>query len=128
MRVQARYEGGLNPKAYGVIFRYLDSDNYYVWWVNPISGSHRLVKRLADKWVVLMGWGISPEINPRSEPMELRVVARGSSFQFYVDDALITINQDSSFRSGRVGVQVLNDIDLDGAEMFFDNLRVFKLK
>ena len=60
--------------------------------------------------------------------MELRVVARGSNFQFYVDDGLITTVQDSSFRSGRVGVGVLNDADQDGAEMFFDNLRVFGIR
>jgi len=60
--------------------------------------------------------------------MELRVVARGSRFDFYVDGALVVNNQDTSFWSGRVGVYAWNDVDQEWAEMFFDNLRVFELK
>ena len=128
LRVQARYEGGLGGKAYGVLFRCVDEDNFYVWWVNPVSGSHRLQKQVSDRWTTLIGWGSSPLIKPRSEPMELRVVARGSRFDFYVDGALVVNNQDTSFWSGRVGVYAWNDVDQEGAEMFFDNLRVFELK
>ena len=128
LRVQARYQAGTAGKAYGVVFRYVDSDNYYEWWVNPTSGSYRLRKKVVSERNTLRGWGKSALIEPRNEPMGLRMVAQGSDFKFYVDGSLIFNHADTSFASGRVGVMALNDVDLEGAEMFFDNLRVFGLK
>jgi len=58
----------------------------------------------------------------------LSVVARGPNFQFFVDGSQIYSHTDRTFPSGRAGVNAWNDVDLKGAEMFFDNLRVFGLR
>lgn len=128
LRVQARYEGSQREKAYGVVFRYLDSDNFYIWWVNPVAGTHRLTKTVRDLTTTLIGWGSSPYIKHTSQPMELRVVAQGSRFQFYVNEERVASHSNSSLSSGRVGLAALNVVDPEGAEMFFDNLRVFGLR
>ena len=128
LRVQARYEGGLGGKAYAVAFRRVDSDNWYAWWVDPISGSYRLNKSVRGEWTTLIGWGRSPWLQPNANSMDLRVVARGAKFQLYINDTPIDSYSDASHASGRVGLFALNDVDQDGAEMFFDNLRVFGLR
>ena len=128
LRVQARYEGSQREKAYGVVFRYVDSDNHYIWWVNPVSGTFRLTKEVRDQRTTLIGWGSSPVIKHTAQPVELRVVAQGSRFKFYVNDELVASHSNSSLPSGRVGIVALNVVDRDGAEMIFDNLRVFGLR
>jgi len=96
--------------------------------VNPVAGTFRLTEEVRDQRTTLIGWRNSPSIKPSVQPMELRVVAQGSRFKFYVNDELVTSHTDASHGSGRVGIIALNVVDPDGAEMIFDNLRVFGLK
>lgn len=127
VRVQAR-----NSRAqagnYGLIFRFQNSDNYYVFWVNPASGSYRAIKYVSGEFSTMIPWGNSPFIPRGNDPIVLRVVARGANLTFYVNDYQIDNLTDSSFRSGRIGLWVENEVATDGAEVFFDNLRVFSLR
>jgi hypothetical protein len=76
----------------------------------------------------LIGWGNSSLIPLGNDPIVLRVVARGNQLDFYVNDLMIDGVGDASLSSGRVGLWVRNDVASDGAEVFFDNLRVFDLR
>jgi len=127
VQVQARNERA-QAGNYGLMFRFQDVDNFYVFWVNPSSGNYRVNKWVRNEFTSLRGWGNSPLIPRGNDPMVLRVVARGNMLNFYVNDKLLDGFTDSSLSSGRVGFWVRNDVATDGAEVFFDNLRVFALK
>ena len=45
VRVQARIEGSVYPKYYGLIFRRKDEENFYAFMVDPTTGQYRLLKR-----------------------------------------------------------------------------------
>ena len=47
---------------------------------------------------------------------------------FYVNDKPIYGFTDTSFKSGRVGFWMIIEVATDGAEVFFDNLRVFGVR
>lgn len=127
VRVQAR-NGRAQAGNYGLLFRFQDRDNYYVFWVNPSSGNYRVLKQVRGEYTTLRGWGNSPLIPRGNDPMDLRVVARGNMLNFYVNDKLLDGFTDGSLKSGRVGLWIVNDVASDGAEVFFDNLRVFAIR
>lgn len=110
------------------MFRFQDEDNFYVFWVNPGSGNYRVDKFVRNDFTSLRGRGSSPLIPRGNDPMVLRVVARGNMLNFYVNDKPIDGFTDTSFKSGRVGFWVINEVATDGAEVFFDNLRVFGVR
>lgn len=124
VRVQARNELA-QAGNYGLLFRFQDQDNFYVFWVNPASGNYRVTKLVSGEFSSLIAWRNSPLIPPGYGPIVLRVVARGSMFQFYVDDDLVASHQDASIRSGRVGLWAENEVATNGAEIFFDDLKVY---
>jgi hypothetical protein len=126
--VQARYQSGDQAKYYGLVFRYEDSDNFYAFLVNPISGKYTLMMVLRGQQSNLISFTPSPSINKGPGTNLLRVVARGPNLELYVNNVLVGKITDSTFAAGRVGLIVWNDVDPNGAEVFFDNLRVFELK
>jgi hypothetical protein len=126
--VQARYKGGDQAKYYGMVFRFQDDENFYIFLVNPTSGTYILRKRERAAFSTLIGFTSSPSIQKGPVPNLLRVVARGATLQLYVNDTLVGHATDSTFATGRIGLAVWNDVDPDGAEVFFDNLRVFEVR
>ena len=56
-----------------------------------------------DQVTALQGWTATSAINQGSAWNELRVLAIGSSLQFYINDILVWTGSDASLASGRVG-------------------------
>jgi hypothetical protein len=149
LRVEARAVSGPLNNGYGVVFRYLDPRNLYMFLVS--SDGYYQVRRVADgEQRELSGWIDSAAVRFGVGPVnELRVVARGDRFQFYINDqrmplcvsddqtapSLYTAQGcmggtmrdeliDSSLSLGQIGVvaQTLSEPDVVAA---FDHLLVY---
>ena len=123
-RVRARYEGGTLTKSYGLIFRFVDGDNFYVFEINPSSGKYQFRKREGGTWAKVIDWTPSSHINLGTTTNVLRVIGRGSRFELYVNSQFLEPAVDQTFTVGRIGLLASNGEDPNGVEIFFDDLSV----
>lgn len=154
LRVEASPVAGPINNGYGVIFRYQNPENFYSFLVSS-DGYYRVERWFEGTQRVVSDWALSEAIETGlGVTNEVRVVGRGDSFTFYVNDAQVElclpenaegqstfdvdgscIGQtavswtDSALSTGRVGViaVVLEAADPPGSGVVFDfdNVLVF---
>lgn len=91
LRVTARLiEGPIDQNQFGVIFRYRDPDNFYVFRITA-DGYYSLVKVRNGVQERISDWGVSDAILQSDAANEVRVVARGDRFQFYVNGTALPL-------------------------------------
>ena len=125
LSVEAHSVAGTDDNEYGVIFRYLDGDNFYMFSISS-DGQYHVQMQLNDEWVTLKSWTKSSLINQGQATNLIRVEARGTELQFFVNGELLTIVDDATFASGNVGL-VVGTFDEGGVEVRFDSLSVRSL-
>lgn len=84
LRVTARQVSGPVDNQYGVLFRYRDLDNYYGFLISS-NGYYALVKDKDGVLEFVSNWGLSDVIRQGEAANEIRVVARGDGFRFFVN-------------------------------------------
>lgn len=90
LRATARVVSGPADNQYGVIFRYRDLDNYYGFMISG-DGYYSLVKVRDGLLEFVSDWGQSEVIRQGTAPNEIRIVARGDAFQFFVNGELMPL-------------------------------------
>ena len=89
LRVMARQIAGpVDQNQYGVIFRYRDEENFYIFRIT--SDRYYSLAKIEDGMEEkISDWGVSDAI--RETANEIRIVARGDAFQFYVNGQLMPL-------------------------------------
>jgi len=150
LRAEAQAVSGPLDNGYGVIFRYRDPENFYLFLVSS-DGFYQVTRVLDGMQRELSAWADSPVIRQGlNEANYLRVAARGDQFAFYINnervqlcipsdpEAISTYRTglgciggtmedtltDSSLPIGQVGVVAMSLGEPD-VEAAFDNLIVF---
>jgi hypothetical protein len=91
LQVDARALEGPLDNGYGVIFRAQDRRNYYLFHVSS-DGFYSVYRVLNGDKRELSAWIDMPVVNQGLNVINrLRVVARGSEFQFYINDQLVQV-------------------------------------
>jgi hypothetical protein len=147
LRVTARPVSGPADNQYGVFFRYRDRENYYGFFISG-DGYYSLVKRQDGVFSEISAWGESDAIRQGKAANEIRVVARGDMFRFFINnqpvplclrgdnltsmwtgpgecytDELTYTYRDSDFKQGRVALAAGSSVDLSEAVVVaFDDL------
>jgi hypothetical protein len=110
--------------AMGLVFRYLDADNFYFFAMDAARGFRRLGRKVAGVFQELAtpavdtGTGFTPGTSHR-----LKVVARGSELRAYVDGELTVSGRDTALTEpGSYGLY-----SWGSAGVTFDDLTVFGL-
>ncbi len=86
VRVQARAVEGPENNGFGVVFRQIDPDNLYYFLISS-DGWYQVSRVLDGDSRELSTWIETPHVNQGIGAVNtLRVVGRGDSFQFYVND------------------------------------------
>ena len=117
----------------GIWFRSASSANYeaYYFYIHT-DGRYDFIKRTlsADKTYynsTSLAGGISRAIHEGlNQPNLVAVVARGSTFYFYVNKQYVTTATDNSYKSGSIGVTA-DSTDTSGSEASFRNVQVWQL-
>lgn len=103
----------------GLVWRYEDTDNYYVVRLNPLEGNYRVFKVERGKRTQL---GTSDVDAPAGKWHRLRVVHEGKQIRCFLNDHLELDVQDGTFsKPGKVGLWTKAD-----AQSRFDSLRAEK--
>lgn len=94
VRVTSQMLSGPLDNQFGVIFRYRDLDNYYGFLIGGDASSqgwYALVKMRDGVLDFVSNWGPSDVVRPGTMPNEIRVVAVGDQFQFYVNGQIMPL-------------------------------------
>lgn len=105
--------------TYGVICRYVDSDNYYVLQVTD-TGSYAIYKLKGGQWEALAEFGQSDAIQQGAATNHLRADCVGDTLTLSVNDVVVAEVQDTDFASGDVALMA-GSYDDPGVEVLFDD-------
>ncbi|MFW5692238.1 MAG: protein kinase domain-containing protein [Chloroflexota bacterium] len=113
-----RIRGGLvedsaPASAYGIVFRYVDEDNYNVFAVDG-RGRFSIWVRENGNWIELRNpdapaderWTPSEMINPGGNMNVLGVAVSGNTLTGYVNGEPVAVVMDDTIAAGRVGIYV----------------------
>lgn len=85
LRVTARLvDGPPEESQFGVIFRHRDEKNFYVFLI-AADGWYSLQQVKDGNRITISEWGETDIVRQNDAPNELRVVARGDEFRFFVN-------------------------------------------
>ena len=146
MRVTSQMLSGPVDNQFGVIFRYRDLDNYYGVMISG-DGYYSLVKMRDGTLEKVSEWGTSDMVRQGTEPNEIRIVAIGDQFQFFINGQLMPLcfkgenatsmwlddqcytdearytYQDDDFSQGQIALVAGHSIDTsDSVVVAFDDL------
>lgn len=116
-------EGDESLTASGVVFRFVDPDNFYRFVVGA-DGTYAVHKRLASEWHTLVDWSDSNAVRTGSSWNKLSVLATGPLLKLYINDVLVESIVDDAFREGHVGLIMVSYADNFDAHAAFDYLIV----
>jgi hypothetical protein len=140
--------GPVDQSQYGVIFRYRDKMNFYIFRISS-DGYYLLAKVNDGVQEKISDWGVSEAIHQGQAANEIRIVARGDEFRFSVNgqpmplclkgtnetsmwaswegpgicytDQLTFIYKDDSFKQGRIALAA-GTLDGSAVAVAFDDL------
>lgn len=131
LQVDAMLEEGQAESGYGLVFRYQDSGNFYVFAVNNIGEVSMWAFEGGATWRELRGlpeqWTESSAVLTDGSPNALSVVADGDHLVGMVNHAIVIDVNDSTYDEGAVGFYVATtqtSVDDPLADVVFDNFLV----
>jgi hypothetical protein len=117
---------GAGDQAAGLVWRYMDVNNYYIVRANANENDVTLYKVERGKRISLAPKGTPPSTYGKSAPVSsgrwgtLRVIANGTLFQIYYNGRPLYDVEDATFTgAGKVGVWTKAD-----SVTYFDDLRI----
>lgn len=85
LRVTARLvDGPVDEAQFGVVFRYRDDKNFYMFLI-AADGWYSVQQVKDGERTKVSEWGLSDLVKQNDAPNELRVVAHGDEFRFYLN-------------------------------------------
>lgn len=114
------------PGDGGIIFRYVDSDNFYYFAVND-QGQYRFDALIDDEWEALIDWTDSDliEVGDGAENL-VGVMAVGPQLTFIINDEIVDEIEDDTFSSGGVALAA-GSRDTPGVDMVFDDFGIWQI-
>jgi len=122
VEVEAYRASGPIDNQYGIIVRYRDQGNFYLFSVAS-DGLYAVQMLRNDQWIDLHPWTASQAVRQDSGVNALRVECEGSVMRFFANDQFLTEVDDATFPSGSVGL-LAGTFAEGGVVIHFDNLEV----
>ncbi len=124
VEVEVTKEAGGNVNTYGLIFRYVDHDNYYRFDLSG-DGYFLLSKFQNGEWRTLVDWTASPAINQGQITLNvLKVSADGPEITIFANGEELARVTDTAFEQGNFGF-FASTFDDPHIWISFDNLKLW---
>ncbi len=121
-QIEGRKLGGPDNNSYGVVYRFLDENNFYTFEVS--SDGFYVINRFENgEWISLTDWKSSPLVNTGFGTNVVEVEGIGSLYKFYINGVLVETLSDDAFSGGTIGVIVSSYSEPD-VSVAFDNALV----
>ncbi len=126
MEADIRLDSGPTATEMGIMFRYVDADNFYLFAITG-DGSYSLWKLVDNEWQELLPWTDSTAIDTtRGAVNRLAVLAEGDTISLVINDEAVAEVQDDAFTAGEVGLAV-GTFDEGDATAIVDNVDLWVL-
>ena len=122
LQVDTLQSSGDAGNAHGVLFRYVDGDNFYRFAITG-DGFFSLFKQEKGEWEAIIDWRESVYINPAGELNHLGVFCRGDQISLYTNGQELVTVADDSFAQGDIGL-FASAYDVPEIQALFDELWV----
>jgi len=125
VEVDAVLVGGPEDNDFGILCRYVDTENYYFGIIS--SDGYYAIGTVIGGEQSIIGENMQPSdaIKTGFESNRIRFDCVGSTLSLYVNGKLVQEETDSSFASGDVGLMA-GTFDTGGTQVAFDNFVVSK--
>jgi YD repeat-containing protein len=118
-RLQARLRSTDND-GLGLMFRYVDNNNYYRFSMDSERSFRRLVKKANGVYTLLWQDSVPYVVN---QNYEVAITAEGSSITLAIDGVQLWSGTDASHRRGTIALYAWSE-----SAAYFDNVRVTNLR
>jgi hypothetical protein len=124
IRVTAAKVGGTDNNDFGIICRYVDSDNFYFFVISS-DGYYGIGKVKDGQFLMVNQQDMLPseEIRKSGEANVIRADCVGSTLSLSVNEKVIDTQEDSDFKAGDVGL-LAGTFAEAGVEVEFDDFEV----
>jgi hypothetical protein len=122
LTADARVVEGVSNAQYGLIFRRVDSENYYIWLLRD-DGQFKFSIVEDGQWGTMIDWTVTTEIKSR-EVNRLEAVAMGDQFVFYINEQYLGQFSDDHLASGKTALVVGLLDGGDSSVVEFDNFEL----
>ncbi|HEY83983.1 MAG TPA: FHA domain-containing protein [Chloroflexi bacterium] len=123
VEVEATLEDGGEANTYGLIFRYVDQNNYYRFDVSG-DGYFLLTKFHNEEWATLVDWTQSDALNQGQATNVLKISAFGPEIIIYANGQELARVSDGDFSQGNFGFFASTFTD-SHIWVSFDNLKLW---
>lgn len=124
VEVDAALVDGPHDGEYGLVFRYVDDQNFYQFTLS--AGQYKLTKLIEGEWETILPWTAVDGLAEPTAVNRLGVLAQGSTLTLLINNLPVAQTTDESFRAGGVGV-VAGSFAEGGVGIAFDNLDFWSL-
>ena len=126
VEVDARHVEGPIDNNFGVLVRYQDDTDDYIWFQISSDGYYSVDLREGGEWVTLVSWEESDAIRQgEGATNHLTVEAIGNQYSFYANDAYLVDLAADPFLVGNIGLAA-GAFDEPGIVIHFDNVEVYE--
>ena len=117
--VQARWIDGETDFGYGIIFRVVDGDNYYLFDITQ-NGFFKLDVKIDGSYYEITPWVKSSAINPDGKN-RLKVEAVGQNLALFINNLKVEEIVDDTFQEGEFGFFAAGSV-----HAAFDNMKLYR--
>jgi len=126
IEVDATKLAGPDDNDYGVICRFVDENNFYLFEIS--SDGYYSIGKYKDNELILIGMDkmrASEEIRQGQATNHLRADCVGSTLTLYVNGKKLAEVTDADFKAGDVGL-IAGSFETPGVDIWFDNFTVLQ--
>jgi hypothetical protein len=123
VEVDAQPNGGPTDNGFGMILRVKDRKNFYHFEVSSDGYWRAGIVQNGD-WHNWDDWAASSAVKVSNAQNHLKVIMKGDTFTFFVNDEQVFQKQDKTYAVGDIGLFALSLIDRPGTDISFDNVKV----
>jgi len=121
LEAKLRLAGSNGYSAAGIIFHYVNEENFYYFLVSS-RGAFRCDVVFNANPIHLVEWTECPLI--RENGINLRLIAHGSFYSFYIDDEWVAEIDDDTIPEGRLGLAAQNYNESENELFYLEKLKV----
>ena len=126
LEVDSTKQAGPDDNGFGVIFRYVDKNNFYRFDISS-DGYYDFGYYENDTWTSIIDWTETAAIKQGDATNTITILCKGSKLTFYINGTKITDVTDATLSSGDIGVWA-GAVSEAGVKIAFDRLGVWKTK
>jgi hypothetical protein len=125
LQIDARPFGSSEEIDYGLLFRYQDAKNHYIFGVSG-DGYYGITLVQDAERIPLRAWQEWPHVRRGNASNRLRIRCHETICQFYINGEFTAQIDDDTFENGNIGLW-MESFATNSADVMFDNIQLWSL-